>query len=67
MKKRTNRGQAPWAIGNEFDTDWQASVLNSNAMQMDHVLSISGGTDRNSFFTCREAMQIKMVLPRVIL
>ena len=21
-EKRTNRGQAPWAIGNEYNTDW---------------------------------------------
>lgn len=30
-EKRTNRGQAAWAVGSEFDTDWQAAVLNQNA------------------------------------
>src|SRR5690606_11057095 len=23
-EKRTNRGQAPWAVGSDYDTDWQA-------------------------------------------
>ncbi|MGB4841050.1 MAG: TonB-dependent receptor [Saprospiraceae bacterium] len=49
-EKRTNRGQAPWAIGNTYDTDWQAAVLNKNAGQMDHTLSISGGSDRTLYY-----------------
>lgn len=49
-EKRTNRGQAPWAIGNTFDTDWQGAVLNNNAFQMDHTLSISGGSDNTTYY-----------------
>ncbi len=49
-EKRTNRGQAAWAVGSEFDTDWQAAVLNQNAFQMDHTLSISGGTDKTTYY-----------------
>lgn len=49
-EKRTNRGQAPWAVGSQFDTDWQAAVLNSNAFQTDHTLGISGGTDATTYY-----------------
>lgn len=49
-EKRTNRGQAPWAIGSTFNTDWQASVLNSNAFQSDNSLSVSGGTDNTLYY-----------------
>jgi len=49
-EKRTNRGQDPWAIGNTYDTDWQDAVLNNNAFQMDHNLSISGGTDKTKYY-----------------
>ena len=49
-EKRTNRGQAPWAVGNDYDTDWQDAVLRSNALQMDHNLSVNGGTDRTKYF-----------------
>ena len=49
-EKRTNRGQAPWAVGSDYDTDWQKAVLNSSALQMDHSLSINGGTDRTRYY-----------------
>lgn len=49
-EKRTNRGQAPWAIGNEYNTDWQKAVLNSSALQMDHNLSLNGGSDKTRYF-----------------
>ncbi len=49
-EKRTNRGQAPWAIGNTIETDWQGAVLRSGAMQSDHSLSFSGGTDKTKYF-----------------
>src|SRR5690606_40639869 len=49
-EKRTNRGQAPWAVGSDYDTDWQAAVLNSGALQMDHSLSVNGGTDRTKYY-----------------
>lgn len=49
-EKRTNRGQAAWAVGSDYDTDWQGAVLNSNALQMDHSLSVSGGTDLTNYY-----------------
>ncbi|WP_419212534.1 SusC/RagA family TonB-linked outer membrane protein [Maribacter sp. X9] len=49
-EKRTNRGQDPWAFGSEFDTDWQKAVLNSSALQMDHSLSVNGGTDKTRYY-----------------
>jgi TonB-dependent starch-binding outer membrane protein SusC len=49
-EKRTNRGQAPWAVGTTYDTDWQAAVLNENAFQTDHTLGISGGTDATTYY-----------------
>ncbi|MGC1514219.1 MAG: TonB-dependent receptor plug domain-containing protein, partial [Maribacter sp.] len=49
-EKRTNRGQEPWAIGNSINTDWQDAVLNSNALQVDHSLSLSGGSDKTKYY-----------------
>ncbi|MFD0834179.1 SusC/RagA family TonB-linked outer membrane protein [Mariniflexile aquimaris] len=49
-EKRTNRGQAAWAIGSEYNTDWQKAVLNSSALQMDHSVSLNGGTDKTKYF-----------------
>lgn len=49
-EKRTNRGQAPWAIGSEFNTDWQAEVLNKNAFQTDHSLAVSGGNAGTTYY-----------------
>ncbi|MBC5836390.1 SusC/RagA family TonB-linked outer membrane protein [Flavobacterium muglaense] len=48
-EKRTNRGQAPWAIGNTYNTDWQSAILR-NATQLDHNLSFSGGSDRTKYY-----------------
>ncbi|WP_047419781.1 TonB-dependent receptor [Cellulophaga sp. Hel_I_12] len=50
-EKRTNRNQGLWAAGTDFETDWQAAVLNNNAFQQDHNLSFSGGTKNTQFFT----------------
>jgi len=49
-EKRTNRGQAAWAVGSEFNTDWQDAVLNDNALQIDHNLSLNGGTESTKYF-----------------
>ena len=56
-EKYTNRGYAPVAFndgaafpGQTFDTDWQMAVLRKNAFQMDHNLSLSGGTDINTYY-----------------
>lgn len=49
-EKRTNRGQAPWAVGDTYNTDWQAAVLNKSALQMDHSLSFNGGSEKTKYF-----------------
>ncbi|CAM3952858.1 TonB-dependent receptor [Flavobacterium cucumis] len=49
-EKRTNRSQAPWAIGNTYDTDWQDAVLNNSAAQIDHNLSFNGGSDNTRYY-----------------
>lgn len=49
-EKRTNRGQAPWAIGTDYNTDWQAAVLNTNALQHDQGISVSGGSDNTTYY-----------------
>ena len=48
-EKRTNRGQAPWAVGSTYNTDWQSAVLR-NAPQMTHNLSFSGGSDKTKYY-----------------
>ena len=49
-EKRSNRGQSPWASGNDFDTDWQDAVLVNNAFQQDHILSLNGGTEKTQYY-----------------
>lgn len=49
-EKRTNRGLSEWAVGDEFDTDWQGAVLKKNALQIDHNLSLSGGNDKTKYY-----------------
>jgi TonB-linked SusC/RagA family outer membrane protein len=51
-EKRTNAvpAQPIWAVGNIYDTDWQKAVLRENAMQVEHNLAISGGTDRTKYY-----------------
>ena len=49
-EKRINRGQAPWAVGSTYNTDWQAAVLNDSALQIDHNLSFNGGSDKTKYF-----------------
>ena len=49
-EKRSNRGVSAWASGTQFDTDWQKAVLRSNALQVDHNLSLSGSTDKTSYY-----------------
>ena len=49
-EKRTNRGQEPWAIGSDYNTDWQAAVLNKGALQMDYNLSLNGGSDKTKYY-----------------
>ncbi|MGO4770819.1 SusC/RagA family TonB-linked outer membrane protein [Flavobacterium sp. W22_SRS_FK3] len=48
-EKRTNRGQAPWAVGSTYNTDWQGAVLR-NAPQINHNLSFSGGSDKTKYY-----------------
>lgn len=49
-EKRTNRGQSAWAVGSEYNTDWQSAVLNKSAIQLDNSLSFSGGTEKTKYF-----------------
>ena len=51
-EKRTNAvpAQPIWAVGNTFDTDWQKAVLRDNAPQVEHNLSLSGGTDKTKYY-----------------
>ncbi|MGL5113555.1 MAG: SusC/RagA family TonB-linked outer membrane protein [Flavobacterium sp.] len=49
-EKRTNGSQPIWAVGSAYNTDWQAAVLRDNALQVDHNLSVSGGTDQTKYF-----------------
>lgn len=49
-EKRTNRGNTPWAVGSDYNTDWQKAVLNNAAFQTDHNLSLNGGTDATKYF-----------------
>jgi TonB-linked SusC/RagA family outer membrane protein len=49
-EKRTNAGQPIWAVGNAYNTDWQGAVLRDGALQTDHNLSVSGGTDKTKYF-----------------
>jgi len=56
-EKRSNRAQTAIAFndntahpGETFDTDWQKAVLRTNAFQQDHSLSLSGATDKSSYY-----------------
>ncbi len=42
--------QPIWAVGNLYDTDWQGAVLRKSALQIDHNISVSGGTDKTKFY-----------------
>ena len=48
-EKRVNRGQSAWAVGSEFNTDWQKAVLRT-ATQTDHNVSFQGGMAKGSYF-----------------
>jgi TonB-dependent starch-binding outer membrane protein SusC len=50
-EKRTNRGQAAWAVGDQINTDWQGAVLKDNAYQSDHNLSFSGANEKTKYFS----------------
>jgi TonB-linked SusC/RagA family outer membrane protein len=49
-EKRTNASQPAWAVGSTYDTDWQDAVLRDNALQVDHSLSVSGGSDNTKYY-----------------
>ena len=52
-EKRTNVLPTPlsiYAVGTDFDTDWQMAVLRKNAMQQDHSLSMSGTFDQTNYY-----------------
>ena len=49
-EKTSNAGLSAWAVGSDYNTDWQKAVLRSSALQVDHNLSLSGGTDKTKYF-----------------
>ena len=49
-EKRKNEGQADWAIGDKFNTDWQGAVMNKNALQIDHNIAFNGGNDKTVYY-----------------
>ncbi len=53
-EKRTNAGLSVLAGTNPAadtsNTDWQSAVMNNNATSQSHTLSISGGTDKATFY-----------------
>lgn len=49
-EKTSNKGQGNWAAGTEFDTDWQKEIFRSSALQIDQNVSVSGGTDKATYF-----------------
>lgn len=49
-EKRTNSGTAPWAVGSDYNTDWQKAVLNNSAFQTDHNLSFNGGSESTKYY-----------------
>ena len=63
-EKTANAGQPIWAVGTEYNTDWQKAVLRDNAFQQDHSLSMSGSTDKaNYYFSLGYATQEGVTLP----
>ncbi|MCC9019551.1 SusC/RagA family TonB-linked outer membrane protein [Flavobacterium lipolyticum] len=48
-EKTSNAGLTPWAVGDEYNTDWQGAIFR-NAAQMNHSLSFSGGSDKTKYF-----------------
>ncbi|HOF54765.1 MAG TPA: TonB-dependent receptor [Prolixibacteraceae bacterium] len=49
-EKRTNAGQTPNAVDSGVDTDWQREVLRESAFQQDHNLSLSGASEKSSYY-----------------
>jgi TonB-dependent starch-binding outer membrane protein SusC len=53
-EKLTNAGQAARAgvtpAADTSDTDWQGTVLNKNAFVQNHTISLSGGSDKTTYY-----------------
>lgn len=49
-EKLANIGFEAKAFGTDYDTDWVGAVLNENAFQQNHSLSVSGGTAATKFY-----------------
>ena len=49
-EKRTNAGLGIVAVGDEYNTDWQAAVLRKRAFQQDHNLSLSGAFEQTNYY-----------------
>jgi len=52
-EKKTNAGQLPVAYmdANGTNTNWQDNIFVNNAASTSHTLSVSGGTEKTSFYT----------------
>lgn len=49
-EKTSNKGEADWAAGTDFDTDWQDLIFRSSALQIDQNVSVSGGSDKAIYY-----------------
>lgn len=49
-EKAANNGEEDWAVGNEHSTDWQKEVMRSRALQVNENFSISGGTEKGTYY-----------------
>lgn len=49
-EKRSNKGESDWAAGTDFNTDWQKLIFRSSALQIDQNFSVSGGSDKGTYF-----------------
>ena len=49
-EKKSNAGQTPNAVDGGVDTDWQREVLRESAFQQDHNLSLSGASEKSTYY-----------------
>lgn len=49
-EKAANAGEDDWAAGTDYHTNWQDEVLRSHALQIDENISISGGSDKGTYY-----------------
>lgn len=49
-EKSANNGESDWAVGSDYNTDWQKEVLRRRSLQINENLSLSGGTEKGTYF-----------------